>query len=439
MGGGRRRSLRRGGRAPAALRGSAPDGRPFPAPGGVRAGPGAAPRARVRPRSRGDVRGTCAGGGRPVGSPGLGSCGPSADAGGTPAYLRIPGRPRRGRALGCVLERGAGARRHRPAPTLVAHRRPRTRVSLRGHRRGRLGPGRRTPPAPGRRGGHGVREERRRGRDVARECVPGLPGRRTQSALQLLLRADERLGLPLLGPARTAGLPPVDREGSRAGGVHPLPQRGDRGPLRRGRRAVVADRARRRRRRDDRGRRRDRLRRGTAQPPVLPRPAGPGALRGPVLPLGRVGRHGGAGRSARRRHRERRQRGAVRAPPGGGGRPPRRVSAHCALVAPDRQLRQPVPAGVPRTAPAAPRLRTLGPAVAILAAARGTARGGPGRPRVGPAHRSGERRQRLHSLHAARRPAGPGRRRRALREDGARTSRLSPNGRCATTVAGRPR
>ena len=161
-----------------------------------------------------DVRGACAGGRRPVGPPGLGPAGPCADAGGTPAHLRVPGRLRRGRALGGVLERGARARRHRPAPTFVAHRRPRRRVSLRRHRRGRLGPGGGAPPAPGRCGGHGVREERRRRRDVARERVPGLPGRRAQPALQLLLRADQRLGLPLLGPARPAGLPPVDGKGS---------------------------------------------------------------------------------------------------------------------------------------------------------------------------------------------------------------------------------
>ena len=162
----------------------------------------------------------------------------------------------------------------------------------------------------------------------------------------------------------------------------------------------------------------DRLRGGTAQPPVLSRRSGTGAIHGPVLPLGRLGRHGGAGRAARCRHRERCQCGAVRPPPGGGGPPPRRLPAHRALVAPDGQLRQPVPVGVPRAAAVASRLRALGPAVAVLASARGAARGGPGRPRLGPAHRSGERRQRLHSVHAARRPAGPGRRRRPLREDG---------------------
>ena len=86
---------------------------------------------------------------------------------------------------------------------------------------------------------------------------------------------------------------------------------------------------------------------------------------------------------ARCRHRERCQCGAVRAPPGGGGRPPRRLPAHRALVAPDGQLRQPVPAGVPRAAAVASGLRALGPAVAVLASARGATRGGPGRPRAG--------------------------------------------------------
>ncbi len=60
-----------------------------------------------------------------------------------------------------------------------------------GHRRRCLGSGRGAPAAPGRGRGHGVREEPRRRRHLARERVPGLPGRRAQPALQLLLRPDQ--------------------------------------------------------------------------------------------------------------------------------------------------------------------------------------------------------------------------------------------------------
>ena len=285
-------------------------------------------------------------------------------------------------------------------------------------RRRRLGPGRGPPPPPGRPGRHGVREERGRGGHLAGERLPGLPGGRAQPALQLLLRPDQRLGVALLGAARPVGLPAVDRQGAGARGVHPVPERGDGGPLRRRHTPVVADGAGRRRHRGDRGRRRRRLRRGPAQPPVLSGHRRSGALRGPVVPLGGLGRLGGARRAARRGDRDRGQRGTVRPVPGGGGGPPRRLPAHPALAAADGELRRPLPARVPPPAGAAAHLRALGQVVAVLAHARGAAGGGPGRPRVGRARRGRERRQRLRAFHAARRPARPGRGRCALREDG---------------------
>ena len=85
---------------------------------------------------------------------------------------------------------------------------------------------------------------------------------------------------------------------------------------------------------------------------------------------------------------------------------------------PTGELRRPVPARVPPSPAAAAELRALGPPLAVLAAARGTARGRPRRPRMGRAHRGGERGQRFRAVHAAGRPAGPGRGRRAVREDG---------------------
>ena len=151
---------------------------------------------------------------------------PCAHAGGAAPDLRLP---RRSRASTehweAFLTEELGARGQRPAAAVLAAGRGRWRGARSAAR----------SSAPGASGlaaahrlrqagvdGHGLREERRRGRHLARERLPGLPGRRAQPALQLLLRPDQRLGLAVLGAARPAGLPPGDGQGARAGRVHPL-------------------------------------------------------------------------------------------------------------------------------------------------------------------------------------------------------------------------
>ena len=122
----------------------------------------------------------------------------------------LPRRSRVERALGGLPGRGTRARGHRPPSTQLAHGRSRALLQVRRGRSRRLGPGGRAPAAPGRHRRDGVREERRRGRHLAGERVPGLPRRRAEPALQLLLRPDQRLGLAVLGTARPPGLPAVD-------------------------------------------------------------------------------------------------------------------------------------------------------------------------------------------------------------------------------------
>ncbi len=169
---------------------------------------------------------------------------------------------------------------------------------------------------------------------------------------------------------------------------------------------------------DDGDLRRPRLRRRPAEPPVLPGLRRPGGLRRPVVPLGRLGRRRGPRRPARRRHRFGSQRGPVRPVPRRRGRPAHRVPAHAALAPPDRQLRRSLPGRVSRPARAVARVRALGTSLAVLDPPRGPLGCSPGRSRVGPRDRSGQRQQRPGARHAAQRPAGASPRRRALREDG---------------------
>ena len=66
----------------------------------------------------------------------------------------------------------------------------------------------RAPARPGRDRLRDPGEERRRRRDLAREPVPGVPGRRPEPLLQLLVRADERVAAVLLHPVGAPRLLP---------------------------------------------------------------------------------------------------------------------------------------------------------------------------------------------------------------------------------------
>ena len=74
----------------------------------------------------------------------------------------------------------------------------------------------------------------RRGRHLVGEHLPGLPGRRVQPLLQLLVRAAGRLAGALLVPAGAARLLPRRRRPLRPAPAHPLRHRGHLAGLRRG-------------------------------------------------------------------------------------------------------------------------------------------------------------------------------------------------------------
>ena len=277
------------------------------------------------------------------------------------------------------------------------------------------------------------------GRHLARERLPGLPGRRAQPALQLLLRPDQRLGLAVLGTARPAGLPAGRRPRSSAWGSASAS-------------ASEVTEA----RFDDEARVWSLTRAGPATAP-----SGVEAFDGIVCAVGQLNRPSFPAIAGRERFRGPSFHSAAWddavelagrrvAVIGTGASAAQFVPCLVDEVAhldvyqrtppwllPTDNYGDPFPPEFHDLLRLLPDLRALGPAVAVLAHARGAARGRPGRSRVGRAHRGGERGQRLRALHAARRPARPGGRRRALREDGARTSRPSPSGRSATTGGGR--
>ena len=205
-----------------------------------------------------------------------------------------------------------------------------------------------------------------------------MPRRRAQPALQLLVRPDRTTGCPgsrrspicclLPGHAKEIGL--ASASGSRS--------RGDRGRVTTtGPPMELALRG------GDGTESTEELRRGgvcggAAQPAVLSRHSRvTSGIRGTFVPLGRVGR---TVELAGRRVAVSGPGPALRnsCPAGGRGGAPRRVPADAAVAAADRELRRPVSAGVPRALGPVAGVRTVGPAVAVLDHARGTARAPPG-------------------------------------------------------------
>ena len=228
------------------------------------------------------------------------------------AYLVGDDEPRRG-----VLrraERGAGGRRRGSPRARVAQgrHRPADAVHRRDHRRRDVGHPRRAPPPAGRRADRDPREERRRRRHLVREHLSGLPCRRRQPPLQLLVR-PARLAAALLRPGDAArSLPPVRRRVRAA-------RRTSASRRRSSTRSTSSTTARRGRVHvrnadgndgDARGPGRGQRRR-PAQPPERPRHRGPRRVRRPGVPLGALGSRRRPARQARRRHRHRRQRRAV--------------------------------------------------------------------------------------------------------------------------------
>ncbi len=262
------------------------------------------------------------------------------------------------------------------------------------HRGGHVGHRRRPPPRPGRGALHDLREEPRRRRHLVRERLPGLPGRRPQPRLQLLVRPDRRLAAVLLHPGRAAGLLPDLPRPLRPAAPRPLRHRGGRRHVGRGDPGLDPAHHRRGRRRGARRLPGPGQRGGSAQPPELAEHRRHRPVRRRVLPLRRVGPRHRPHRQAGGDHRHRGQRRPVHPDGGRAGRAPRRLPAHRAVAHPHAELPRRPGRGPGLGARARARLRPLGPAVAVLAEPRGPRPDGRGRPRLGRGRAVGEPPQR---------------------------------------------
>ena len=179
--------------------------------------------------------------------------------------------------------RGDGARQRRRARSGVGRRcaaERRASFPRRRDRRGHVGTARRDPPRAGRYSVRRHREERRGRRHVAREQLSGLPGRRRQPLLLLLLRAQPRLAGVLLAARRAARVLRALRRCSTAcaSASASAPRSSRRAATTRRRAGEVRSACAGRARGDDRGECADQRRR-PAQPPAHPRHSGPRVVR----------------------------------------------------------------------------------------------------------------------------------------------------------------
>ncbi len=267
-----------------------------------------------------------------------------------------------------------------------------------GDRRGHVRPAGRDPPPGGRPAVHGGGEERRGGRHLVREHLPGLPGGHRQPLLLLLVRAEPRLVRVLLPAGRAARLLRALRDEVRRAAPHPLPHRGAGSPLRRGAlrlgraparsptaseetqrfRAVISAVGQLNRAEDS----------GDPRPRIVP---------GPGLPLRAVGARPRPARQAGGGGRHGRERVPARARGGEGREAPARLPAVARLDAAEPELPR---EGEPReevAARARTLLRALVPLPALLAGLR-RAPALPGdRPRVAASRSLGERPERGHA------------------------------------------
>ena len=151
---------------------------------------------------------------------------------------------------------------------------PGHRPERRRHRCRLLRPARRPAPEAGGRPVQDHREEQGRRRHLVGKHLPGLPHRRAQPHLHLLLH-PARLGDALRAPGQDPRIPAPVRGRQRPAGAHGLRHRGHRDPLERGHQHLDAGD-------QDRAGRRGNLRvqhrgqrRGPAQPPLDPEPGRP--------------------------------------------------------------------------------------------------------------------------------------------------------------------
>ena len=270
----------------------------------------------------------------------------------------------------------------------------------------------RASPSPSRDRFHGGREERRRGRDLAREHVPRLSRRQSQPQLQLLVRPAPRLAVLLLDAGRSALVLPRLRRPLRHSRCHSLRDRGEARNVVRGARNVVC---RRRRllgeRGDARGKRRGQ-RSGPAQSPEVPGDRRRGRVRWTRLPLGALGRLGRPARETCRGDRDRRKRDAAHPRDRASGRSTRRVPAHARVDGANTRVPRPRPRRAAMALPSRAVLQRVEPLLHLLAHGRRRHRRGARRRVLGPRQRLGEPRERFpalgaHRVHPGRVPRAP--------------------------------
>ena len=282
-----------------------------------------------------DARG---GGARPL--PGRGERpGPDPAAGRAPADPRVPRRRSGRRRLRRGDDRGARARRRGPPGAHLGggDRRARSGVPRRDRRRRHVGDRDGAPPRPGGRGVRDPGEERRRRRDLAREPLSRMPGRRPEPLLQLLVRADARVAAVLRDAVQPPRLLPHLRDRARRARARAVRDRGGRRHVERRAQPVVDHGAHAGRHRGGGGAR-ARQRGRSAEPSEPAGPPGHRHLPRPVVPLGALGPGRRARGQAGRDRRHGRERRAVHPGRRRAGRAPHGLPAHAAVAARHAQL-----------------------------------------------------------------------------------------------------
>ena len=239
--------------------------------------------------------------------------------------------------------------------------------------------------------------------------LPGLPRRRAEPPVQLLVRADGRLAAVLLRPGRAARLLPRVRRRARPAPAHPLRDRGARRPTFDDDDGDVAraPAGRRRGAGDARRSRRSSARSASSTGRSIPDIAGRDAFAGACVPLRAVGprrrpRTAGGSRSSAPAPARR------SSSPSSPSRPPSSSSSSARAPGWSRtpNYHDELPDGVRWLLATCPCYAHVGSAVAVLADARGPAAGGRRRPGVGRQRALGQRGQRARPRAVHRVPQG---------------------------------